>query len=71
MKMLIVSDRSVDIYGFSIAIDFETGVNYFYCSGNLFPRYNSNGILYTSSQEEIAKLQNNTNTGNNDKPIFI
>lgn len=69
MKMLIVSDRSVNIYGFDIAIDLETGVNYFYCSGNLLPRYNSNGTLYTSSQEEIAKLQNNT--GNNNKPIFI
>lgn len=59
MKMLIVSENSVNIYGFDIAIDLETGVNYFECGGNLLPRYNSDGTLYISSKEEIAKLRNN------------
>ncbi|MGN0438355.1 MAG: hypothetical protein ACI4F4_07495, partial [Lachnospiraceae bacterium] len=55
MKMLVLSDNSTNEYGFEIAVDLETGVNYFRCNGILTPRYKRDGLLYVSSKEEIEQ----------------
>lgn len=57
MKMLVINDRSANEYGFEIAIDLQTGVNYFRFNGILTPRYRSDGQLYVSSKEEIEQMR--------------
>lgn len=57
MKILVINDQSANEYGLEIAIDLQTGVNYFRCNGILTPRYMSNGQLYVSSKEDIEKMK--------------
>lgn len=69
MKMIQLSDHgssvSSSVIGVEILIDTETGVNYLNFEG-LSPRYKSDGSLYITPPEEVAKLLNNCqNTKNN------
>lgn len=71
MKMLVISDRSANEYGFEIAIDLQTGVNYFRCNGILTPRYMSNGQLYVSSKDEIGKMKREIESKNGTSITYI